>query len=276
MQRSLGRLVSAGSVLLAASIALAGTPLPNPPFSTGGFVPPTSFVLRQELAVGTILSRYAVSRTKCDAKAVTGLQLAYEPANPTKIAELQEAWTECNAKAVLKYVATRDKLLSKGTPPCLDQAGIDAIRAQIDARFPALAPIAYCDGDAAAPDPVTGLNIPDFKQEVDGEVSAARVVTRTAQRAAKCYILAVKYVLKFGGSLPPERLARIDACFLKASDAANAAMARLDQTQKLPSCLPLATAQSLVSQVIGVAGEFNDETYCASPSGAFVDGSDGR
>jgi hypothetical protein len=33
-------------------------------------------------------------------------------------------------------------------------------------------------------------------------------------------------------------------------------------------------AKNLVATTIGVAGQFNDETYCASPSGAFVDGPD--
>ena len=47
-------------------------------------------------------------------------------------------------------------------------------------------------------------------------------------------------------------------------------MAKLDQTQKLPDCLSLAMAQNLGSQAVSLAGQFTDETYCASPSGAFV------
>jgi hypothetical protein len=48
-------------------------------------------------------------------------------------------------------------------------------------------------------------------------------------------------------------------------------MAKLDQTQKLPACLPLATAQGLVGSAVDLAGQFSDENYCASPSGAFLD-----
>ncbi len=48
-------------------------------------MPPDSLVFKQEVAVGKILSKYALTRTKCDQKALIGLQLAYEPANPTKI-----------------------------------------------------------------------------------------------------------------------------------------------------------------------------------------------
>ena len=40
--------------------------------------------------------------------------------------------------------------------------------------FPLLSPITYCDDDAAAPDPVTNINIPDFKNEASGEVSAEK------------------------------------------------------------------------------------------------------
>ncbi len=119
---------------------------------------------------------------------------------------------------------------------------------------------------------MTGLNIPDFKIEASGEVSAAKVVTKAGVLAGKCYSLALKYAFKLGGVLTPDLLAKIDACFTKASDGGNAAMDKLDQTQKLPSCLPLAGAQSLVAATIAVSGQFNDETYCASPSGAFVEG----
>jgi hypothetical protein len=274
MKQAFLTLVTASAVGLAAGIALAGTPLPNPPFTTGGFVPPDSLAFKQEVSVGKLLSKYSLGRAKCDWSALIGLQLAYEPANMGKVPEVQQKWTDCQAKNGLKYTVTRDKLLLKGTPACLDQAGIDGIRAQIDAQFPLLGAIVYCDDGAAAPDPVTGLNIPDFKNEASGEVSAAKVVTKAGTLAGKCYSLALKYAFKFGGTIPPEVMPKIDACFAKASDGANLAMDKLDQTQKLPDCLPVATAKFLVDQTIDLAGQFNDENYCASPSGAFVEAPD--
>ena len=127
------------------------------------------------------------------------------------------SWAACRAGARPRSTrSTRDKLLLKGTPACLDQAGIDGIRAQIDAQFPLLGPIVYCDGGAAAPDPVTGLNIPDFKNEASGEVSAARVVTKAGTLAGKCYAKAVTYAFKLGGTLTPDILAKINACIDKA------------------------------------------------------------
>ena len=272
MQRSLREIVIGSAVLLTASIAVAGTPLPNPPFTTGGFVPPDSLVFKQEAAVAKILSKYAVNRTKCDQKALIALQLAYEPANMGKVPDVQAVWTACVTKVTQQYEVARDKLVLKGTPACLGQAGIDAIRAQIDGQLPVLGAIVYCDGDAAGPDPVTLLNIPDFKNEASGEVSAAKVLTKAGVLAGKCYSLAVKYAFKLGGTLPAEILAKIDACFQKAADGGSAAIDKLDQTQKLPACLPLLTAQGLLTATINLAGQFNDENYCASPSGAFVAG----
>src|SRR5262249_3758943 len=156
----------------------------------------------------------------------------------------------------------RDALVLKGTPACLDQAGIDAIKAAIDGLLPTLGAIVYCDGDAAAPDPVTMLNIPDFKNEASGEVSAAKVLTKAGFLAGKCYSLAVKSAFAGGGTIPPEILAKIQACFDKASAGGNTALDKLDQTQKLPGCLPLVTAQALLDQTIALSGQFNDETYC--------------
>ena len=271
MKRSLGRLLTTSAICLGAGVALAGTPLPNPPFTTGGFVPPDSLVFRQEVAVGKLLSKYAIGIAKCDWSALIALQLAYEPANMGKVPAVQQKWTDCQTNNLSKYIVGRNKLVLKGTPACLDQAGIDGIRAQIDAQFPVLRPTVYCDGDAAAPDLVTMLNIPDKKQEVEGEVAAAKLAAKAGLLAGKCYSAALKYAFKFAGAIPPEFLTKIDGCFTKASASADTAMNKLDQTQKLPGCLPLDDAKNLAAMVIGVAGQFNDENYCASPSGAFVE-----
>src|SRR5262245_30019307 len=201
--------MAAGIVLLASSIAF-GTPLPNPPFTSGGFVPPDSDVYKQESAVSKLLNKYAVSKTKCDQKAVLALQLAYEPPGAPKVPAVQAVWTACQAKVLLKYEATRDKLLLGGTPPCLNQAGIDAIRDQLDTQIGLLGPIVYCDDDGSgnAPDPVTGLNIPDFKNEAVGEVATAKVLTKAGRYAGKCYTLAAKYAFKLAGVLTPDILAK--------------------------------------------------------------------
>ena len=264
------RSISLAAVALTAGIALA-TPLPDPPFSNGGFVPPDRLVYKQETSVSKVLTKYATKTAKCDYNAVLNLQLAYEPNNASKIPEMQQKWADCRALVAARYVLERDKILSRGTPACLDQAGIDAIRAQIDAEFPPLQAIVFCDGDAAAPDPVTFLNIPDFKNEANGEADVAKLVIRLGSLSWKCYLKAVTYAQKFGGTIPPEIMTRVDRCFEKVDLKGMDKVSEFDQTQKLPDCLPLVDAQNLVTSTIALAGQFTDEIFCASPSGAFLD-----
>jgi hypothetical protein len=271
MRSSFHRSLSLAAVALATGAAFAGTPLPDPPFSSGGFLPPDRIVHRQELSVSKVLANYARKSAKCDYVAVEGLQLAYQPANPTKIAELQQKWTDCRNAIAVRYALERDKVLSRGTPACLDQAGIDAVRAQIDAEFPPLQGIVFCDDGSASPDPVTNLNIPDFKNEANGEVLVAKLTIRLGYLSWKCYLKALVYAIKFGGTIPPEVMPRIDACFDKIEAKGLLKMGEFDQQQKLPDCLPLATAEALVATTIGVSGQFTDDVFCASPSGAFLD-----
>src|SRR5262249_59610015 len=106
--------------------------------TTGGFVPPDSLVFKQEVTVGKLLSKYALGKAKCDWSALIALQLAYEPANMGKVPAVQQKWTDCKANNLTRYNVSRDKLLVKGTPACLDQAGIDGVRAPNEGHFPAL------------------------------------------------------------------------------------------------------------------------------------------
>src|SRR5262249_13550644 len=118
MQRPRCWLVSVGVCAFIASAAFAGTPLPNPPFSSGGFVPPASRTPKQEVSVGTLPTKSPAPLAKCDQAAVTALQLAYEPTNQQKVPDVQAKWTTCRNNAVTKYQVGRDKLILKGTPTC--------------------------------------------------------------------------------------------------------------------------------------------------------------
>jgi hypothetical protein len=258
------------AVAASAAITFAG-PLPDPPFADGGFVPPDSIVYKQEYNVWKLIVKDGVYQVKCDIKALIDLQLAYEPNDAPKVQAVEEAWTACHAKIDFKYGYYRDKLLLKGTPACLDQAGIDAIRAQVSSQITSLEGTVFCDGDAASPDPVTGFDIPDFKNEANGESAAAKVLLKVGTSVGKCYAKGVVYALQFGGAIPPEVVAKIQACIAKYETYGNAKMSDLDQTQKLPTCLPLATAQATVSAVSDFASSLTDDHWCASLSGAFVD-----
>jgi len=97
-------------------------------------------------------------------------------------------------------------------------------------------------------------------------VSAAKVVTRAGSVAGKCFATAPTLAFKL-----VDPLAKFTACIGKAQTASDTAMDKLDQTQKLPGCLSVAMAKNLGTQAINLAGQFTDDTYCASPSGAFVE-----
>jgi hypothetical protein len=153
-------------------------PLPDPLFTGGGFNAPSADVLKQEELANALLGAYLKARGSCDRIAVGQLQLAYQSSNLTKVPGIQAAWQACLVKTDAYYAGKRDRLLLKGMPACLDQAGIDAQRALVDQLIATLGAQIYCDGGGAAPDPVTGIDIPDKKQETIGETAVAQIVLR--------------------------------------------------------------------------------------------------
>ncbi len=90
--------------LLAAGPSPAATPLPFPPFTGGGFVPPTKDALRQEVSVLKVLAKYAYKRSSCDSALLDDLTLAYTSASGTKITAVQEKWVECVGKVDTRYL----------------------------------------------------------------------------------------------------------------------------------------------------------------------------
>lgn len=247
---------------VAAAAALA-TPLPNPPFTGGGFVAPSRDVLRQEEYVLKALNNYAKKRTTCDSIAVNSLQLAYTPVNGDKIAAVQAKWQACVQYANEYYAKFRDRALDKGTPACLDQAGIDAQQAAVTASVAAIASQVYCDGDGAAPDPVTGLNVPDKKQEAIGELELSKLALKSRLYASKCLSKGASLAQKLGGVFSPTDVDKIQACIDRATAKAAEVIAELDQTQKLPSCLTPATAEAAVADAIAFAVSSTSAIYCA-------------
>jgi hypothetical protein len=251
------------ALLLTATTAIAGTPLPDPPFSDGGFVAPSKDVLRQEEAVNKALSNYAKKRTVCDWIAVTGLQLAYTPVNAGKVAAIEAKWTACLEYADEYYVKHRDRVLAKGTPACLDQAGFDAQRAAVDDVIQAVASQVYCDDGGAAPDPVTGLNIPDKKQETIGETQLAKIALKAQQRASKCYSKGASLALKLGGVFTQREVDRVQSCLDRVTSSAASTIDDLDQTQKLPACLSVGAAEAAVAEAVAFSGSSTSVLYCA-------------
>lgn len=257
--------------LLAGSPASAATPLPFPPFAGGGFVPTTKDVLKQEVTVLKVLAKYAYKRSSCDTGLLDDLTLAYTSANGTKIAAVQAKWVECVAKVDQRYAYDRDKALLKGTPACLGQAAIDALRAQIDVQLAMSGAVAYCDADDAAPDPVTMLNVPDKVKEADGESEAGKLITKSYYNTVKCLASVLPRLVR-EQAVSTDNADRFSICLDKIEGRATSTADDLEQTQQLPSCL---STSALVAAAVG-ARDFGSGTsgaiFCASPGGAFVDG----
>lgn len=253
------------------SPACAATSLPSPPFAGGGFVPPTKDVLKQEVTVLKVLAKYAYRRSSCDSALLDDLVLAYTSASGTKITALQQKWVECVGKVDDRYVYDRDKLVFKGTPACLDVSAIDALRAQIEGLMATSNALAYCDGDNAAPDPITSLNIPDKVKEASGEIEAAKRIAKSYQEAVKCLAYVVPRFFR-EQAVSDDNLLRYTTCLAKSAARTGSAADDLEQTQQLPDCLPkgVLIAAAIWARDFGAAS--SGGIFCASPSGAFVDG----
>jgi hypothetical protein len=267
-------LVSAAmmAIVLASDLAGASTPLPDPPFPGGGFVPPTEDVLKKEDLAWKMLASYRRKRAACDYALIDDLHLAYTPANPTKIAAVQEKWNTCVAKVSARFDYERDRLLAKGAPACLDAPLLDSLRAALEGLVAAEASVVFCDDDGAAPDPVTGLDVPDKKQEVTGEVAVAKLVVKSAYETTRCHMNVLRRIVRDGGSVTPDHELRLASCLGKIATKASGAIADLEQTQKLPACLPAANALAVSASAGASSTVLTGAIYCASPSGAFVDG----
>ena len=251
---------SGSVVLLSASVALAGL-LPNPPFTTGGNNAPDATVLKQEQSVGKVITGYVAGRTKCDQKAIAALQKFHAAIDPVGVTATETAWTACVAANVTKYNAARDKLVAAGTPTCLNQAGIDAIKTQLDAQLPLLGGIVYCNAFYGT-NAVTGQKVPELASMVKSEVGVGKLATKAGVGAGKCYTKAASTVFKNGGTLPAADLTKFNDCITKASAGGTAGVAKLVAGGTLPSCLPGGTATAVVSAAVALGGGFNDETYC--------------
>lgn len=271
MRPSRTLLVLLVSALLAGRAALAAMPLPPPPFAGGGFVPSAKDVLKQEVSVVKILIKYASRRSTCDTALLDDLVLAYTSASGGKITALQEKWLECVGKVEARYVYERDRLLARGAPACLDLAAIDALRARIDAERGAGNAIAFCDGDGAAPDPVTSLNVPDKVREGKGAVEAAKRIAKSYQEAVKCLVYVVPRFFR-AQTVSSDDVTRFSVCLDKSAARTVSTADDLEQTQQLPSCLPAAALVAAALDARDFGAGTSGAIFCASPGGTFLDG----
>lgn len=137
---------------------LDGTPSPRlrastgaalPPFTGGGFVPPTKDALKQEVSVLKVLAKYASRRSSCDSALLDDLTLAYTSASGTKITAVHvvpkmfreqavssdnvSRYSACLDRSAARTTSAADDLEQKQQlPACLPKAAL--VAAAIAAR----------------------------------------------------------------------------------------------------------------------------------------------
>lgn len=255
--------ISGTAMVLAAGVALAGTPLENPPFTNGGFVPPNKDVLKAETASGGIVTKYTGAITKCDQKLVVALNKA--GIDLGKIADANTKWNDCKLKANTKFNDSVVKQIAKGkNPSCLDGAAIGGIKGQIDALLAINNPLVYCDGPT---DPGSGFKIPTTSNFAKGETGVGAAAVKAGSAVAKCFNKSVDADFK-GAVDQTKHTDCVNKAAAKGLDTVN----KLNGKSLLPGCLPLGVAAAIINIGVGAGGDYTDETFCASPSGAFIDG----
>ena len=262
MRRYLTALVASIALSFTGALASAGTPLPDPPFPGGGFIPPDKSVLKQEDDVLKLLVKYASKRSICDSALLDDLTLAYVGGNPTKLDAVHAKWLACVVKVSDRYAYERDRRIAKGSPACLDAAAIDALRAALDAKLAQWSAAIYCDDAGASPDPVTGLNVPDKVKDATGEAEAAKRVVKSYADAARCTRGIVGKAVR-EQTITEDHALRVARCNEKIAALADGTAQDLAQTQKLPQCL---APELLVATALDARDFFLSSTggiYCA-------------
>jgi len=241
-------LAAALGLLLTGGIAMAGTPLGG---DDTGFIAPDKTTLKCEDGVGKAASKLAGAVFKCQQKqADTSLKLGSSQDDDA-----------CEATAEGKYNATVMKLT--GCPPCLDTGGIrDNTVSQINGLANGAL---YCDPPTGGT-PFGGDdsgNIPPSKTSAKCEDTAVKAVAKLTGAIAKCHAKQADTSLKLGSPQDDE------ACESAASTKFTSATSKLTVANGCPSCL-VTLLPTVGSVALSMIDTMNGTTYCASPSGAFL------
>ena len=240
-------LAAALGLLLTGGMAMAGTPLGG---DDTGFIAPDKTTLKCEDGVGKAASKLAGAAFKCQtAQADASLKLGSSQDDDT-----------CESAAKTKYDATVGKLTS--CPPCLNAAGTAAIRDNTVNQIDGLANAAlYCAGSTPFGGDDLG-NIPPDKTSAKCEDTAVKAVAKLSGAIAKCHAKQADTSFKTGTP------ADDDTCEQAAITKFGTATSKLT-APPCPSCL-VGLLPTVGSQAEPMIDSMNSNTYCASPSGAFL------
>jgi len=215
----------------------------------GGFVPPSKAVADCEDRVAKILATDAACLDKCTFKAARatffkGAAFEDEP---------------CEQACSAAFVKSADALLAKNIcPACITRFPPAAVAASNERASDAASALVACagttplggdDGGFVAPDKATGRS----------ELAVGKAASKLDQAIIACHV-------KAAGAAVTGRSFDEEGCEDVAERRYDAAVARLT------GCPPCLDPAALKMQIRTNADAGNGFIYCASPSGAFVDG----
>jgi hypothetical protein len=238
-------LAAALGLLLTGGITMAGTPLGG---DDTGFIAPDSATLKCEDGVGKAASKLAGAVFKCQIAQADG---------SLKAGGVSQDDDACETAAKTAYGATVGKLTN--CPTCLNPSTTgDNTISQIDGLANGAL---YCDGTTPFGGDDNG-NIPPSTTSAKCEDTAVKAVAKLTGAIAKCHAKQADTSFKTGTPADDE------ACENAASAKFTTATSKLT-TPTCPACLVnlLPTVGNLALSMID---GMNGATYCASPSGAFL------
>lgn len=237
--------------------AHAGTPLP--PAFGGGFLPPNTTYGRGADGSLESFATYAGFISKCYRKAVRD-EFGGKPS----------LLADCLLEGDLKFAnqaAVRD--LKGWLPPCLSGGNTTAILTSIENFLESGVPDEiWCAGSTPLPPVFNGGLVPPNQTFRDGENLVHAIFARYWRATAACYRKGSKRLL--AGA--PDDTAN---CVLQARGRTDGRLNRLLQNGKTPPCLGQTQQQAYLANWDAFIQSMNPLIFCASPSGAFVDGAGG-
>jgi hypothetical protein len=216
----------------------------------GGFIAPDAATLKCEDGVAKASSKLVGGIFKCQAAQASASQ---------KAASSQDDDT-CESAAKTKYDLAVGKLTN--CPPCLHP---DAIRDSGVSQINGLANAAlYCAGTVPYGGDDQGL-IPPDAGAAKCENAAVKAVSKLTGGLVKCHIKQADASFKL---LSPQD---DDVCEGAAITKFNLAAAKLTNTTCPTSTCVVALLPTVGAAAEGPVDAMNGQTYCASPSGAFIE-----
>ncbi len=284
--------VATAAVLVSGTVALAGNPMPNPPFTTALYPtgPDAKALLKTEASVNGLINKALGTGAKCYQKGVSNI-FGGKPDGTAACLGGLTTQTGAIGK-VLVGLAKIEEKAPAGSTACI-LSGLLAQVNNLTGLIPSLLPVALCegtadintsplvakicgsvaggpsctvDGDCAAgtcagADYGTGSVIPTTKDSLKTESSAIGIASKAGAAVAKCIDKAVAAEVKLPGS------SNAGLCINNAKLSGLTAVNKLaEKTGQQPTCLLgtgqsatlIATTNSLADAILSIG----DVIYC--------------